>query len=67
MVCYGCFAFFLLLGGLLDAMAGYYPFDMDHSLVINTMAHRAGVPKYSANFTHVLWALIVNSGRVHHH
>ena len=33
MVCYGCFAFFLLLGGLLDAMAGYYPLDTDHILV----------------------------------
>ena len=32
MVCYGCFAFFLLLGGLLVTLVGYYPLDMDHSL-----------------------------------
>ena len=31
MVCYGCFAFFLLLGGLLVTLVGYYPLDMDHS------------------------------------
>jgi hypothetical protein len=30
MVCYGCFAFFLLLGGLLVTLVGYYPIDMDH-------------------------------------
>jgi hypothetical protein len=34
MVCYGCFAFFLLLGGLLGAMAGYYPLDTDHMVVL---------------------------------
>jgi len=33
MVCYGCFAFFLLLGGLLVTLVGYYPLDMDHRLV----------------------------------
>ena len=32
MVCYGCFAFFLLLGGLLVTLVGYYPLDMDHTL-----------------------------------
>ena len=32
MVCYGCFAFFLLLGGLLVTLVGYYPLDMDHNL-----------------------------------
>ena len=32
MVCYGCFAFFLLLGGLLVTLVGYYPLDMDHIL-----------------------------------
>ena len=31
MVCYGCFAFFLLLGGLLVTLVGYYPLDMDHT------------------------------------
>ena len=31
MVCYGCFAFFLLLGGLLVTLVGYYPIDMDHN------------------------------------
>ena len=35
MVCYGCFAFFLLLGpaigGLLVTLIGYYPLDMDHT------------------------------------
>ena len=30
MVCYGCFAFFLLLGVLLVTLVGYYPLDMDH-------------------------------------
>ena len=30
MVCYGCFAFFLLLGALLVTLVGYYPLDMDH-------------------------------------
>ena len=34
MVCYGCFAFFLLLGGLLGAMAGYYPLDTDHKEIV---------------------------------
>ena len=35
MVCYGCLAFFLLLGGLPDAMAGYYPLDIDHTKTRN--------------------------------
>ena len=29
------FRVFLLLGGLLDAMAGYYPLDTDHTLPRN--------------------------------
>jgi hypothetical protein len=36
MVCYGCFAFFLLLGGLLVTLVGYYPLDMDHRIAIES-------------------------------
>jgi len=52
MVCYGCFAFFLLLGGLLDAMAGYYPLDTDH--IIRSGFREAMLSYVCSRCTHCL-------------